>query len=233
MDVPYDHDKPYQPRWDGLERFRGLLVHPQRWPRDLDVAGKRVIVIGSGATAATLRDLDVPAKWTHEILRRAYIARSDELVKAAFERPEDLHRFLIESMRPQLPGDFGIARHFTPRYRPWQQRSGIVPDGTRERYDAVCLDIGNGPGWTVTDDNRSVYGPGGLDAVDRVLAAKGVLAAWSAAPAAEFTRLLASRFARVETLGIPLPPGRRGEPDVVILASRVTPARSPAVYVHI
>src|ERR1700689_2355371 len=50
----YNHDKPYQPGWKGLDRYQGTLVHPQRWPEGLDVTGKRVIVIGSGATAATL-----------------------------------------------------------------------------------------------------------------------------------------------------------------------------------
>src|SRR5712691_5829914 len=50
----YNHDKPYRPQWTGLDRYQGVLVHPQRWPEDLDVTGKRVIVIGSGATAATL-----------------------------------------------------------------------------------------------------------------------------------------------------------------------------------
>ena len=50
----YNHAKPYRPEWPGLDRFQGLLVHPQSWPEDLDLAGKRVVVIGSGATAATL-----------------------------------------------------------------------------------------------------------------------------------------------------------------------------------
>jgi monooxygenase len=159
----YDHDQPYRPRWKGLDRYQGVLIHPQRWPQDLDVTGQRVIVIGSGATAATLipaiapeaahvtmlqrspsyffapprqnalavtlRNLDIPAEWTHEILRRAYIAESDWLVKTAFEDPEALHAFFIESMRPQLPEGFDIAKHFTPRYRPWQQRIGVVPEG--------------------------------------------------------------------------------------------------------
>jgi cation diffusion facilitator CzcD-associated flavoprotein CzcO len=45
---------PTSPEWNGIDRFQGLVVHPQRWPEDLDLAGKRVVVIGSGATAATL-----------------------------------------------------------------------------------------------------------------------------------------------------------------------------------
>ena len=45
---------PYRPQWEGMERFQGEIVHPQQWPEDLDLTGKRVVVIGSGATAATL-----------------------------------------------------------------------------------------------------------------------------------------------------------------------------------
>ena len=90
-----------------MEDFRGPIVHPQTWPEDLDLRGKRVVVIGSGATAATLvpaiiedaehvtmlqrsptfffappnaneladtlRDLDVPEEWTHEIVRRKFL----------------------------------------------------------------------------------------------------------------------------------------------------------------
>ncbi len=159
----YNHAKPYRPRWEGMDRFQGLIVHPQRWPQDLDLAGKRVVVIGSGATAATLipaiagtaehvtmlqrspsyyfapptthelavtlRALDIPEEWTYEILRRQYIAQTDWLARTAQEAPGDLHAFLIESMRPLLPEGFDIDRHFTPRYRPWQQRIAIVPDG--------------------------------------------------------------------------------------------------------
>ncbi len=50
----YRHSKGYTPAWDGMENFKGRIVHPQNWPDDLDYAGKKVVVIGSGATAATL-----------------------------------------------------------------------------------------------------------------------------------------------------------------------------------
>ena len=159
----YDHSGPHRPQWEGMDRFRGVVVHPQQWPDDLDYSGKRVVVIGSGATAATLvpamaqtaghvtmlqrsptfffarpkthelaetlRALDVPDEWTHEILRRAHIAESDEITRMSFESPDELRAFLIESMRPQLPEGFDIDRHFNPSYRPWQQRLAVVPDG--------------------------------------------------------------------------------------------------------
>ncbi|HEX3909769.1 MAG TPA: NAD(P)/FAD-dependent oxidoreductase [Solirubrobacteraceae bacterium] len=50
----YRYDEGYTPDFPGRERFDGLLVHPQQWPEDLDCEGKRVVVIGSGATAVTL-----------------------------------------------------------------------------------------------------------------------------------------------------------------------------------
>lgn len=50
----YDLDKGYTPDWDGMDSFKGEIVHPQNWPDDIDLKGKKVVVIGSGATAATL-----------------------------------------------------------------------------------------------------------------------------------------------------------------------------------
>ena len=50
----YRYDHGYLPDFVGVDRFGGLIVHPQAWPEDLDYAGKRVVVIGSGATAVTL-----------------------------------------------------------------------------------------------------------------------------------------------------------------------------------
>jgi monooxygenase len=50
----YRYDEGYTPEFAGIERFGGEIVHPQFWPEDLDYAGKRVVVIGSGATAVTM-----------------------------------------------------------------------------------------------------------------------------------------------------------------------------------
>ncbi|MDZ5619282.1 NAD(P)/FAD-dependent oxidoreductase [Nocardioides sp. HM23] len=56
----YQYEKGFQPTWPGMADFQGEIVHPQHWPDDLDYDGKRVVVIGSGATAVTL----VPAMAT-------------------------------------------------------------------------------------------------------------------------------------------------------------------------
>ena len=50
----YSYKGGYTPEFAGIEQYQGQLVHPQQWPEDLDYAGKRVVVIGSGATAMTL-----------------------------------------------------------------------------------------------------------------------------------------------------------------------------------
>lgn len=59
----YSYREGYTPEFPGMESFRGTVVHPQKWPEDLDYKGKKVVVIGSGATAMTLvpamaRDVD-------------------------------------------------------------------------------------------------------------------------------------------------------------------------------
>ena len=50
----YRHSEGYTPEWPGMDQFQGTIVHPQTWPEDLEYAGKNVVVIGSGATTATL-----------------------------------------------------------------------------------------------------------------------------------------------------------------------------------
>ena len=50
----YDYDEPFDAEFAGREEFQGQIIHPQFWPKDLDYAGKKVVVIGSGATAVTI-----------------------------------------------------------------------------------------------------------------------------------------------------------------------------------
>jgi cation diffusion facilitator CzcD-associated flavoprotein CzcO len=50
----YDYAAGYTPEWPGFDKFNGIVIHPQKWPEDLDYSGERVLVIGSGATAVTL-----------------------------------------------------------------------------------------------------------------------------------------------------------------------------------
>jgi len=160
----YRHAEGYTPEWPGMDRFQGRLVHPQTWPDDLDLAGKRVVVIGSGATAATLipaiagqcahvtmlqrsptffitgrnaneladtlRQLDIPPAWTHEIVRRKVLFDQAAFTRRCVAEPEAVRHDLLAGVRAALgPGlEAEVDKHFNPRYRPWQQRIAFVPD---------------------------------------------------------------------------------------------------------
>ncbi|MER6952741.1 MULTISPECIES: spermidine synthase [unclassified Streptomyces] len=89
---------------------------------------------------------------------------------------------------------------------------------TCDTFDAVCLDIDNGPGWTVTEGNDSLYSAAGLASCARVLRPGGVLAVWSAQPSPEFEGTMRNAgFQQVRTEEIRV---ARGVPDVVHLAVR-------------
>ena len=89
---------------------------------------------------------------------------------------------------------------------------------TSATFDALCLDIDNGPDWTVTEANENLYSPAGLASCARVLRPGGVLAVWSAQPSPEFEESLRNAgFQQVRTEEIPV---ARGVPDVVHLAIR-------------
>ena len=158
----YRHDQGYTPQWAGMDRFRGRIVHPQSWPSDLDYTGKKVICIGSGATAATLvpaiapkcehvtllqrsptyfvtgrnaneladilRPLDIPDEWIHTIVRKKLLHDQAITTRRAREEPEVLKSEILAGVRAFLPEDI-VEKHFTPSYRPWQQRIAFIPDG--------------------------------------------------------------------------------------------------------
>jgi cation diffusion facilitator CzcD-associated flavoprotein CzcO len=159
----YRHGQGYTPQWPGMERYEGRVVHPQNWPEDLDYADKDVLVVGSGATMATLvpaiasdcahvtvlqrsptyflpavnrndladtlRELEIPEDWLYTIMRKKAIHDQEILVRLAKEEPELTKAQLVDGIRQLLPEDFEVDRHFTPNYRPWQQRLALVPDG--------------------------------------------------------------------------------------------------------
>jgi spermidine synthase len=114
---------------------------------------------------------------------------------------------------------FAGTGHQDPRVRLVQDDLLNHLRTTADRYHALCLDIDNGPDWTVTDANGGLYGFAGLTVLERVLAPGGVLAVWSAAPAPEFEERLRARFPQVERLDVAVQV-ERGDPDVVYLASR-------------
>jgi spermidine synthase len=88
-------------------------------------------------------------------------------------------------------------------------------DGT-DQFDAICLDIDNGPDWTVTSANAVLYTAGGLSRLGRRLATGGVLAVWSAMAAPAFEAALGRHFSSVQVHLVEVP---RGDPDHVYVAA--------------
>jgi len=158
----FRHRKGHLPQWAGVADFRGELLHAQEWPEGLSLEAKRVLVIGSGATAATLvpsladqtahitmlqrsptyftyganrneladrlRALDVPQDWIHEIVRRDLLDKQAQFARRCSEEPEIVREELLGAVRAIVGGEATEA-HFSPRYRPWQQRIAHLPGG--------------------------------------------------------------------------------------------------------
>ncbi|MCO1334742.1 NAD(P)/FAD-dependent oxidoreductase [Microbulbifer sp. OS29] len=157
----YDHKEGYLPQFPGAETFQGNFIHPQHWPENFDYRNKRVIVIGSGATAVTLvpelagtakhvtmlqrspsyiisvPSLDklssvllkfLPKSWVHRFGRWRNIKLQRWIFKAAKRWPDFIRKLLLKDVRKSLPDGFDL-RHFTPNYKPWEQRLCVVPDG--------------------------------------------------------------------------------------------------------
>jgi len=107
----YRYDQGYAPRFPGQEQFNGQIVHPQHWPDDLDYAGKRVVVIGSGATAITL----IPAM--------ARLASHITMLQRtpSYVMPIPFHDPIAKRLRPWL-GErwtFSLARRFNIAKQRW------------------------------------------------------------------------------------------------------------------
>jgi spermidine synthase len=97
--------------------------------------------------------------------------------------------------------------------------------GARRRYDVVCLDVDNGPGWTVFEGNAELYAPAGLALALDAIEPGGVLAVWSAHGSPQFEALLRDRLddVRTETVDVHL---ARAEPDVVYVGRKPAAAGS-------
>lgn len=158
----YRYDVGFSPRFEGAEKFGGKIIHPQHWPENFDYSGKRVVVIGSGATAVTLVPamaataehvtmlqrspsyiMSVPSvdkfagllrklvgpRIAHAVTRRKNILLQVGTYRGSRRFPAVARRIIELLQRRHLPRDFAIDPHFTPKYRPWDQRLCMVPDG--------------------------------------------------------------------------------------------------------
>ncbi len=164
----YDYESGYCPSFPGTERFRGRIVHPQKWTDDIEWEGKRVVVIGSGATAVTLvpelakraahvtmlqrsptyvialpsvdrfvRLLDrvLPGNAGHTVARWKNILVSMAFYDFCRRFPEQAKALIVAGARRHLGSRRAVDPHFTPRYKPWDQRLCVAPDA--DLFEAI------------------------------------------------------------------------------------------------
>ena len=178
----YDYAGGYMPSWPGMEKFRGQIVHPQKWPENLDYKDKRVVVIGSGATSVTLvpamaeaaahvvmlqrspsyilplPSQDVVANWlrgkvpprlAYAIVRWKNVLVAMYLFNQSRTKPEKIKKWLLGMVQKALGPNYDVAKHFTPRYNPWDQRLCFIPD------EDLFRAIKSGKASVVTDEIES------------------------------------------------------------------------------
>lgn len=166
----YDYSTPLQAEIPGIENFKGPIIHPQFWPKDLDWTDKEVVIIGSGATAITVAPvmaqtakhvtqlqrspsyvLAVPSedglekmlrKWffwsktiQHALIRIKWILMPLIMTTYSAWYPEKMRKIMHKLTEKQLPSSVPRDPHFTPKYRPWEQRMCMCPDG--DYYKAI------------------------------------------------------------------------------------------------
>jgi monooxygenase len=159
----YNYDEGYSPTFQGSEDFEGTIVHPQHWPEDLDYAGKKIVVIGSGATAVTLipalvnsgaghvtmlqrsptyigslPEVDpvaeranrlLPDKAAHFVNRWKAIGFSTIQYQLSRRFPNYMRKTLMTMAQRRLPEGYDVEKHFGPRYKVWDQRLCLAPNG--------------------------------------------------------------------------------------------------------
>ena len=158
----YDYAAGYTPEFPGIERFKGRIVHPQQWTEDIDYKGKKVVVIGSGATAVTLVPAMAPeaahvtmlqrsptyvvarpaedalaiklrknlsAKLAYHMIRWRNVLLGMYFFQLCRRKPDRAKQLILGGVKMALGPEYDVAKHFTPRYNPWEQRLCLVPDG--------------------------------------------------------------------------------------------------------
>ena len=178
----YSYKNGYQPDFPGHANFKGQWVHPQFWPDTLNYDQKKVVVIGSGATAVTLvpemakkaahvtmlqrsptyvisRPAEdnfsltlqklLPMTWAYQLTRVKNVLMGMLSYQLARSQPEFVKRYLVKIAAKQLRSK-EQAQHFSPDYKPWDQRLCLIPDGD------LFKQIRRGHASVVTDTIQSI-----------------------------------------------------------------------------
>ncbi len=200
----YNYDTGYRPEFPGQHDFAGTVVHPQHWPDDLDYAGKRVVIVGSGATAVTL----VPAM-APDAAHVTMLQRSPTYIVSLPARDA-----ISTALRKVLPAgvvyklararNIGIQRamYGLARLRP-DAVKGFVVNGARKALQGSS-DIANfTPAYNPWDQRLCVVPDGDLFTAIREGSAE----------------VVTDRIATFDATGIQLESGRHLDADIIITAT--------------
>ncbi len=202
----YRYDEGYTPHFEGRDDFQGPIVHPQHWPEDLDYAGKRVVVIGSGATAVTL----VPAM-ADEAGHVTMLQRSPSYIVSLPERDP----FMTSRLARRLPRMWvyrltrakNIAQHVATyqlsRRRPRLVRRLIRAATRKQLPDHVDVDLHFKPSYDPWDQRLCIVPRGDLFRCLRNGTAS----------------VVTDRIVRFDATGIQLESGQHLEADVIVTAT--------------
>jgi cation diffusion facilitator CzcD-associated flavoprotein CzcO len=157
----FSYSKPHMPSFNNQEKFEGQIIHPQFWSDQINYTNKKIVVIGSGATAITLvpaiaekaehvvmlqrspsyvisRPSEdainkflrkfLPIKITYFLIRWKNILWQSYTFFLARKFPERIKKSILDLLKDELGPDYDIKKHFTPYYKPWDQRMCLVPD---------------------------------------------------------------------------------------------------------
>jgi monooxygenase len=201
----YNYAAGYRPRFEGEDAFEGLIVHPQFWPADLDYAGKRVVVIGSGATAVTLVPEMAKAAAHVTMLQRSptYVVSrpaEDAFANKLRARLPAMLAYRIVRWRNVL---FGMYFYNLTRKKPEQAKAQII----------AMVKAQLGPGYDVDRHFTPTYNPWDqrlclVPDADLFEALKGGSAS-----------VVTDRIARFDAGGVQLQSGERLDADVIVTAT--------------
>ena len=214
----YDYDEPYEAEIPGREDFAGAILHPQFWPEDFEYAGKRVVVIGSGATAITLVPAMADGAAHVTMLQRtptwiATISQRSPVIAA-------LRTFLPKKLAHRAIRFLSIRFQRTmfreAREKPLEVSKRIL-DGVRsalgDKFDAVHFTPGYAP-W----DQRLCFVPDN-DLFKAMVAGKA--------------SVVTDRIERIDATGIALESGKHLDADIIVTATGLKLAVAGKIEVRV
>jgi len=161
----YNYDEGYSPTFAGAEDFQGTIVHPQHWPEDLDYAGKKIVVIGSGATAVTLIPALVNSGAGHvTMLQRSptYIGSLPEVDPVAERANRLLPARAAHVVNRWKAIGFSTAQYQLARRFPNYMRKTLLAMAKRRLPEGYDVDKHFGPSYNVWDQRLCLAPDGDL-----------------------------------------------------------------------